>query len=84
MYFVLENKFDLIWLQCASSEIPALLWSLFQYQPNFEMSQNGLIIAGFKAFFCICITSDTYSTINITVYVHSINAKKQNFTMHLI
>ena len=41
------------------------------------MSQNGLIIAGFKVFFCICVISDTYSTMNIiTVYVHSINAKK--------
>ena len=52
---------------------------LFQYQPNFEMTQNGLIIAQFKVFLftCICIISDTCSTMKIvTVYVHSINAKK--------
>ena len=43
----------------------------------FEMSQNGLIIARLKVFFCICIISDTYSAMNIVkVNVHSINAKK--------
>ena len=52
-------------------------FSSFQYQPNFEMLQNGLILARFKVFFCICIISDTYSTMKkITVYVNSINAKK--------
>ena len=34
-------------------------FSVFQYQPNFEMSQNGLNLARFKVFFCICIISDT-------------------------
>ena len=49
------------------------------------MSQSGLIIARCKVFFCICSISDTYSTMNIiTVYVFPINAKKLNFTMHLI
>ena len=52
-------------------------FSLFQYQPNFEMTQNGFIIAGLKVFFCIYIISDTYSTMNIIiVYVHSVNAEK--------
>ena len=44
-------------------------FSLFQYQPNFDLTKKGLIIGRFKVFLCICIISDTYSTMNIiTVY----------------
>ena len=53
------------------------LAQLFQYQPKFKMTQNKLIIAQFKVFLFICIISDTCSTMKIvTIYVHSINAKK--------